>query len=118
MSKDAIDSFPFIVTGHLIVTGQQSDNEKEAWDSFYAEAEQSFRWVMGYKIWRTIPKCARLGEELYIVSARVIALETLPDGLEEAHIYGPYPELEDPGAIEYGTIGYELTEMYDHTYAN
>ncbi len=89
-----VECYPFYVIG------LDSKNEIEAWQSFKEEAERVFKWTKGVKVWRYPPKLFTHtdyddGETFYVVRARVTAFETLPEGLEEAKMEGPYPEPYD-----------------------
>ncbi len=84
-----LDSFSFFCVG------LECDTEDEAWSTWKAEARTYFKWIKGKKIWRTLPEVFKQqifseNKTVYIVKARVIALDELPDGFFEAEIDGPY----------------------------
>ena len=93
--RNKMDSFSFLCNG------LECETPEEAWSTFKAEAEHSFRWIKGFKTWRSIPELVsdiRFNggfsnpevETIYQVRARVLALENLPEGFVEATIDEPY----------------------------
>ena len=84
-----MDSFPFLCSG------LECGTEDEAWASFKLDVEQSFAWIPGVKVWRTVPtlfsnKDFAKDMTVYRVGARCLALKELPEGFVEATINEPY----------------------------
>lgn len=84
-----MDSFSFLCMG------DKCETEESAWASWKKDAEYTFKWINGYKIWRAVPEMyadKSFDEDriIYQVRARVVALTELPEGFEEAVIDGPY----------------------------
>lgn len=84
-----MDTFSFYCVG------LECETEEEAWSTWKDEARSYFKWIKGKKIWRTLPEMFtdhvfQDGRTIYIVKARVIAVDQLPDGFCEANIDGPY----------------------------
>lgn len=96
-----LDSFSFICQGY------ECDNEKDAWDSFKKKATKQFKLINGIKYWRRAPELlidSQFGQSdmVYVVRARVFAIEDYIEYLEEAIIDGPYPQSNSPELTAYG----------------
>lgn len=91
-----VDCFPFYCVG------LDCQTEEEAWSTFKKDADRQFRWIDGFKYWRTTPalsttKVFDCDITIYRVSARLYALEECEaKGHHRAIIDGPYPEIKDP----------------------
>ena len=84
-----MDAFSFICIG------LECETPEEAWETFKADANRSFKWIKGFKIWRAIPELVSdkrfsEGVTVFQVKARVLSFEDLPKGYVEATIEGPY----------------------------
>lgn len=69
----------------IIIEAYSDKSEADAWDKFYDE----FQRTPGKKIWRSTPTCVSrafidAGIEQWRVRARVIVVDEIPDGMEEA----------------------------------
>ncbi len=87
--------------------GLECETPEEAWETFKSEANRLFKWTRGFKVWRAIPELfsdIRFSENktIYLVKARVLALEEPLDGFNEANINGPYESyFKEPEAEAY-----------------
>lgn len=91
----------------FICAGLECDTPEEAWETFKSDANLSFKWIKGFKIWRTIPELVSdkrfsEGVTIFQVRARALAFDDLPKDYVEATIEGPYKSyFNDPEAEAY-----------------
>ena len=104
-SKDEVDEcYGFRCDGFAC------DNVKEAWETYVQQAKMYFKWIKGYKYWRSAPAMHRhkgfeCNKEKFTVKARCFASMAKMPGMEEAKINGPYPSLIYDNEIEVSGFG-------------